>query len=151
MSSSCRPACASTISGVCATGSRCSPRCRACCGSWAGTRNKERGLLGYTLLTGSPRTYYVVQYWESKEKLYAYAAAPDTFHRTAWAMTNRKERKSRQYVGRWHETYIVPEGGYESVHADMPAYGLATATGVLPVEGRGRRAADRLAHRSSRK
>jgi hypothetical protein len=27
--------------------------------------------------------------------------------------------------------------------------GLAAATGVLPVESRGRRAADRLAHRSS--
>lgn len=114
-------------------------------------RNKERGLLGYTLLTGSPRTYYVVQYRESKEKLYAYAAAPDTFHGRAWAMINRKGRKPRRYVGLWHETYIVPEGGYESVHADMPAYGLAAATGVLPVEGRGRRAADRLAHRSSRK
>ncbi|EFE77889.1 DUF4188 domain-containing protein [Streptomyces filamentosus] len=112
-------------------------------------RNKERGLLGYTLLTGSPRTYYVVQYWESKEKLYAYAAAPDMFHRKAWAIINRKEKKSRQHVGLWHETYVVPEGGYESIYADMPAYGLAAATGVLPIAARGRRGADRLAHRSS--
>ncbi|MFJ7625695.1 monooxygenase family protein [Streptomyces sp. NPDC097595] len=51
-------------------------------------------------------------------------------------------------VGLWHETYIVPEGGYESIYADMPAYGLAAATGSLPIGGRGRRAADRLAHRS---
>ena len=50
------------------------------------------------------RTYYVVQYWGSKEKLYAYAAAPDMFHRKAWAIINRKERKSRQHVGLWHET-----------------------------------------------
>lgn len=50
------------------------------------------------------RTYDVVQYWESKEKLCAYAAAPDMFHRKAWAIINRKERKSRQYVGLRHET-----------------------------------------------
>ncbi|MET8331463.1 DUF4188 domain-containing protein [Streptomyces sp. NPDC005181] len=113
------------------------------------SRDRSRGLLGYTLLTGSPRTYYVVQYWESKEKLYAYASAPDMFHRKAWAMMNREEKKSRQHVGLWHETYIAPEGAYESIYADMPPYGLAAVTGVLPVEGRGRRAADRLAHRSS--
>jgi heme-degrading monooxygenase HmoA len=113
------------------------------------SRDKSRGLLGYTLLSGSPRTYYVVQYWESKEKLYAYAAAPDMFHRKAWAMMNRKEKKSRRHVGLWHETYIAPEGSYESIYADMPPYGLAAATGVLPIEERGRRAADRLAHRSS--
>ncbi|SCZ15673.1 protein of unknown function [Streptomyces sp. 136MFCol5.1] len=112
------------------------------------SRDRSRGLLGYTLLTGSPRTYCVVQYWESKEKLYAYASAPDMFHRKAWAMMNRKEKKSRQHVGLWHETYIAPEGSYESIYADMPPYGLAAVTGVLPVEGRGRRAADRLAHRS---
>ncbi|WP_327272718.1 DUF4188 domain-containing protein [Streptomyces sp. NBC_01224] len=115
------------------------------------SKDKGRGLLGYTLLSGSPRTYYVVQYWESKEKLYAYASAPDMLHRKAWAMINRNEKKSRQHVGLWHETYIVPEGGYESIYADMPTYGLAAATGVLPIEGRGRRAADRLAHRSSAK
>ncbi len=112
------------------------------------SRDRSRGLLGCTLLTGSPRTYYVVQYWESKEKLYAYASAPDMFHRKAWAMMNRKEKKSRQHVGLRHETYIAPEGSYESIYADMPPYGLAAVTGVLPVEGRGRRAADRLAHRS---
>ncbi|MFI5772495.1 DUF4188 domain-containing protein [Streptomyces sp. NPDC051658] len=114
-------------------------------------KDKGRGLLGYTLLSGSPRTYYVVQYWESRERLYAYASAPDMFHREAWAIMNRKEKKSRRHVGLWHETYIVPEGGYESIYADMPVHGLAAATGVLPIEGRGRRAADRLAHRSSAK
>ncbi|MEE1744670.1 MULTISPECIES: DUF4188 domain-containing protein [unclassified Streptomyces] len=112
-------------------------------------RDKGRGLLGHTLLTGSPRTYYVVQYWESKEKLYAYASAPDMFHRRAWAIMNRREKESRRHVGLWHESYVVPEGGYESIYADMPVHGLARATGVLPLEARGRRAADRFAHRSS--
>lgn len=64
---------------------------------------------------------------------------------------NRKEKKSRQHVGLWHESCIVPEGGYESICADTPAYGPAAATGVLPVRARGRRAADRLAHRVVRR
>ncbi|MFD8425300.1 DUF4188 domain-containing protein [Streptomyces sp. NPDC059466] len=107
-----------------------------------------RGLLGRILLTASPRTYYVVQYWESKEKLYAYASAPDMFHHKAWGIINRKERagKLRQHVGLWHETYVVPEGSYESIYADMPPFGLAAAYGALPVEKRGRRGADRFAH-----
>ncbi|MFJ8308909.1 MULTISPECIES: DUF4188 domain-containing protein [unclassified Streptomyces] len=114
------------------------------------SKDKSRGLLGHVLLTGSPRTYYVVQYWESKEKLYAYAHSPEMLHHRAWAILNNKERqgKLRQHVGLWHETYVVPEGSYESIYADMPPFGLAAATGVLPIESRGRRAADRLAHRS---
>jgi hypothetical protein len=113
-------------------------------------QDKSRGLLSAVLLTASPRTYYVVQYWESKEKLYRYAHAPDAFHRTAWAAFNRKEKagKARLHVGLWHETYVVPEGSYESIYADMPAFGLAAAHGQVPVERRGRSAKERLAHRS---
>ncbi|MFF3329942.1 DUF4188 domain-containing protein [Streptomyces sp. NPDC002888] len=115
-------------------------------------RDKDRGLLGRVLLTASPRTYYVVQYWESKEKLYAYATSPDMFHHRAWSIINRKERagKVRGHVGLWHETYVVPEGSYEAIYADMPPFGLAAATGVLPVERRGRRAKERFAHRGQR-
>ncbi|MFB7176974.1 DUF4188 domain-containing protein [Streptomyces sp. NPDC056257] len=114
-------------------------------------RDKSRGLLGHVLLTASPRTYYVVQYWESKEKLYAYAAAPDMLHHKVWSIINRKERESKLHghVGLWHESYIVPEGSYEAIYFDMPPFGLAAATGSLPLERRGRRAADRFAHRSS--
>lgn len=64
--------------------------------------------------------------------------------RVAWALINRFERGSRQHVGLWHETYIVPAGSYESIYGDMPPYGLAAATGVLPVEQRGVTARERL-------
>ena len=113
-------------------------------------KDKSRGLLGHVLLTASPRTYYVVQYWESKEKLYAYASSPDMFHHKAWAIINRKEKagKVRGHVGLWHESYVVPEGSYEAIYADMPAFGLAAAHGQVPVEKRGRRAKDRFAYRS---
>ncbi|MGV9289865.1 DUF4188 domain-containing protein [Streptomyces sp. NPDC003719] len=113
----------------------------------------DRGLLGHVLLTASPRTYYVVQYWESKEKLYRYAHSPDMFHHRVWALINRKERagRVRQHVGLWHEAYVVPEGSYESIYADMPAFGLAAAHGQVPLEERGRRARDRYAYRSREK
>lgn len=58
-------------------------------------KDPERGLLGHVLLTASPRTYYVVQYWESKEKLYRYAHSPDMFHHRVWALINRKERTGK--------------------------------------------------------
>ncbi|MCZ0208244.1 DUF4188 domain-containing protein [Streptomyces sp. UMAF16] len=115
-------------------------------------KDPGRGLLSKVLLTASPRTYYVVQYWESKEKLYAYATAPDAFHHKAWARLNRLERagKLRGQVGIWHETYVVPEGSYEAVYGDMPAFGLAAAHGQIPLEKRGRYAKDRLACRSAK-
>ncbi|MEU6480603.1 DUF4188 domain-containing protein [Streptomyces sp. NPDC047017] len=113
-------------------------------------RDPGRGLLGSVLLTASPRTYYAVQYWESRDKLYAYAAAPDMFHHRVWAVVNRKERAGavRGHVGLWHEAYVAPEGSYESIYVDMPAFGLAGAHGQLPLAARGRYAGDRFAHRS---
>ncbi|MFF4578712.1 DUF4188 domain-containing protein [Streptomyces sp. NPDC001389] len=112
-------------------------------------KDRARGLLNHVLLTASPRTYYVVQYWESREKLYAYAAAPDALHHRMWAAINRRERAGgmRRHVGLWHETYVAPQGSYEAVYFDMPPFGLAAATGVLPLEKRGRRGADRFAYR----
>jgi fumigallin biosynthesis monooxygenase-like protein len=53
-------------------------------------------------------------------------------------------------VGLWHEAYVVPEGSYESIYADMPAFGLAAAHGQVPVERRGRSAKERFAHKSGR-
>jgi hypothetical protein len=111
-------------------------------------KDKDSGLLSHVLLTASPRTYYVVQYWESMEKLYAYAADQDSLHRPAWAAFNRRARKGGSHVGIWHETYAVPAGSYESIYFAMPPFGLAAAHGTVPVTARGRTAADRLAYRT---
>jgi hypothetical protein len=113
-------------------------------------KDPSHGLLGKVMLTASPRTYYVVQYWESKEKLYAYAHSPEMLHHRIWALLNRKEREGRMngHVGIWHEAYVVPEGSYEAIYGDMPAFGLAAAHGQVPLERRGRYAKDRFAHRS---
>lgn len=75
-------------------------------------KDPKRGLLNHVLLTASPRTYYVVQYWESKEKLYEYAHSPDMFHHRAWAVINRKERKGqvRGHVGCGTRRTSCPRG-----------------------------------------
>ncbi|MFC9428450.1 DUF4188 domain-containing protein [Streptomyces sp. NPDC056987] len=108
-------------------------------------RDPSSGLIASRFLMGGPRLVYAVQYWESKEKLLAYAAAPDKEHRPAWAEFNRRVREGRGGVGFWHETYVVPAGSYESIYVNMPAFGLGAAAGVVPVGRRGDRAADRLA------
>ncbi|MFD0382556.1 DUF4188 domain-containing protein [Streptomyces stramineus] len=110
-------------------------------------REEGSGLRGYRPLGGGPRNFGVVQYWDSREKLLAYASAPDKEHRPAWAAFNRRARGGRGAVGIWHETYVVP-GSYESVYVGMPESGLGAAYGVEPVARRGERAADRLARRA---
>jgi len=108
------------------------------------TRDRDSGLLGYRSLLGGPREVHVVQYWESKEKLFAYASAPDGNHRPAWAAFNRRLREGKGKVGFWHETFVVPAGAYESVYMNMPESGLGRVAGVVPVARRGERAVDRL-------
>ncbi|MEU1144827.1 DUF4188 domain-containing protein [Streptomyces sp. NPDC005863] len=108
------------------------------------SRDRESGMLGYRLLFGGARLVYVVQYWESQEKLLAYSTAPDKAHRPAWAAFNRRLREGRGKVGFWHETFVVPAGAHEAVYVNMPRFGLGEAAGVVPVGRRGDRAADRL-------
>ncbi|WP_075732290.1 DUF4188 domain-containing protein [Streptomyces acidiscabies] len=108
------------------------------------SQEKSRGLLGYQVLYGGFRDFYVVQYWTDKDRLLAYAHQRDLEHRPAWTEFNRRARAGKGNVGIWHETFIVPAGSYESVYVDMPAYGLAAATGVVPVGRRGDTAAQRL-------
>ncbi|WP_016909920.1 DUF4188 domain-containing protein [Streptomyces xiaopingdaonensis] len=102
------------------------------------------GLLGARVHLAGPREFVVVQYWESREKLYAYAAAPECGHRPAWTDFNRRARKAEGCVGIWHETYLVPPGRYECVYTDMPRHGLGAAHGTQPVQRRGESAAERL-------
>uniref|UniRef100_A0AAU2VEJ8 DUF4188 domain-containing protein n=1 Tax=Streptomyces sp. NBC_00003 TaxID=2903608 RepID=A0AAU2VEJ8_9ACTN len=110
------------------------------------SRDSDSGLLGLRVLGGGPRVHGVVQYWESREKLLAYASDQAGQHRPAWAAFNRRVRDGKDSVGIWHEMYIVPAGSYESVYVNMPSAGLGAAWGVEPVGRRGDRAAQRLAN-----
>ncbi|MBH1933951.1 DUF4188 domain-containing protein [Streptomyces sp. AV19] len=93
-------------------------------------RDPESGMLGYRVLTSGPREYMVIQYWESREKLLAYAHDRGRAHRPAWAAFNRRAREGAGRVGIWHETYEVPAGASESVYSGMPGYGLGAVYGV---------------------
>jgi Domain of unknown function (DUF4188) len=94
------------------------------------SRERDSGLLGFRLTLGAGGPV-VVQYWDSHEKLYAYAAATDAEHRPAWSAFNRRARAHPDAVGIWHETFLVDRA--ESIYVGMPAAGLASATEVVPI------------------
>jgi len=106
-------------------------------------REPGSGLLGcrFALGAGGP---VIVQYWDSVDKLYAYASAPQSEHRPAWAAFNRQARKVPKAVGIWHETFQVSRA--ESMYVSMPTEGLAQATELLPVGPGSHQAKDRLSN-----
>nr|WP_309298779.1 DUF4188 domain-containing protein [Agromyces rhizosphaerae] len=102
----------------------------------------DSGFLGYRLLTGANGPY-VVQYWDSHERLYDYASDASGEHRPAWAAFNRAARRAPGAVGIWHETYQVARA--ETLYVSMPSFGLADATELVPVTSRSDRARQRYA------
>lgn len=104
--------------------------------------DKDSAFLGYQLLFGSGGPF-VVQYWSSIEKLYAYASAPSQEHRPAWAAFNKAARKAPGAVGVWHETFLVERA--ESVYVSTKIMGLAKATESIEVSTRHDRAQARFA------
>jgi hypothetical protein len=90
----------------------------------------DSGLMSYRLSI-SPGGPFVVQYWNSLDKLYAYAGDRDSLHRPAWARFNQAVRQAPGAVGIWHETYLVDRA--ETGYTYMPPTGLAAATAAVPV------------------
>jgi hypothetical protein len=83
----------------------------------------------------SGRVALSLQYWESPEKLFAYAHDREGQHFPAWAAFNRKLKDNRA-VGIWHETYSVTQEQAENIYSNMPAFGLGAAIGVSPALAR---------------
>jgi Monooxygenase af470-like len=106
------------------------------------SKDPESGLLGYRLVF-DPRGPWLVQYWSSQAKLYAYASDLDAQHRPAWTAFNQRARKAPGAVGIWHETYVAERA--ESIYVGMPPSGLGKATALIPITRRADRALDRLA------
>ncbi|WP_148574627.1 DUF4188 domain-containing protein [Nocardioides caldifontis] len=104
-------------------------------------KHPEDGLLhARTLWSG--RTFMVVQYWESVEKLGRYARNAERAHAPAWAAFNRGPAATGD-VGIFHETYVVPREGVETLYANLPALGLGAAHGAVPRPARRSRRAEK--------
>jgi len=93
----------------------------------------DSGFLGVEQWFGNPSI--MVQYWRSFEQLEAYATNRERAHLPAWTEFNRRVGSNGD-VGIWHETYRVRPGDYECVYNNMPAFGLAKATTLVPATGR---------------
>jgi hypothetical protein len=111
------------------------------------SRDKDSGMVGYRLVFDL-RGPWLVQYWTSLDKLYAYAADRKANHRPAWTAFNQRARKAAGAVGIWHETFEVSRA--ESVYVSTPLQGLAKATGIKSVTGRLHSARDRINTSSAR-
>jgi hypothetical protein len=112
-------------------------------------RERDRGLLWQTGGLGAHGPV-VTTYWRDLDSLLAYAHDTGGQHRPAWQAFHRAARRSPGAVGIWHETFVVPAGGHESIYADMPRTGLAAATSAVPVGPRGETARERIAADSGR-
>ncbi|RKD69720.1 uncharacterized protein DUF4188 [Sinobaca qinghaiensis] len=101
---------------------------------------KELGCLHLHSYLQLPATM-MIQYWESEEKLLAYAKGEK--HSKAWKTFNRRA-KGNHAVGIYHETYKIPKESYESIYVNMPAFGLGKALGTEPVSPSTNTAGERL-------
>jgi hypothetical protein len=106
-------------------------------------KRPESGLLFYRYYF-SGRILLVQEYWESFDKLLAYAHDRAGLHFPAWAAFNRAVR-SGGAVGLWHETYLVEPGKSECIYVNMPKFGLAAAAAHVKAEGSLAAAKDRMA------
>lgn len=102
----------------------------------------ELGLLHARQVLGFPNLL-VIQYWQSFEKLHAYASDRAQEHLPAWREFNRRVASNGD-VGIWHETYLVRDGAHESIYNNMPRFGLAVAGALIPADGARKSAKGRL-------
>lgn len=93
--------------------------------------NPDLGLLGYRQFRAG-RTILVLQYWRSAGDLHRFATDATLPHTAAWRDFNRQVAAGGD-VGVFHETYRVAAADVESFYANVPALGLAAATGRQPI------------------
>ena len=90
------------------------------------TEHPEKGLLGYETMGLAN-----VQYWRSFDHLEAFAKDEDDPHLSVWRNYWKRVGKDDR-AGIWHETYLVRDGAYEAVYANVPARGLGKASALVP-------------------
>lgn len=97
-------------------------------------KKPDAGLLWYRTYLSFPNIL-VQQYWESFDKLIAYAGDKGAEHQPAWVRYVR-ELSGDGSIGIWHETYLIEPGKFECIYGNMPAFGLGAATQLVKAEGR---------------
>ncbi len=105
------------------------------------SQHPELGFLSAEAYLG--RTTLLLSYWKSMEHLLAYAKLRSAEHLPAWRAFNKFVGMGGD-VGIWHESYRVQAGNYETVYLNMPAFGLARATGSREALGHRTSASGRL-------
>ncbi|ALF52275.1 transcriptional regulator [Nostoc piscinale CENA21] len=96
----------------------------------------EKGFLGGEMFFKlSPLSTLMVSYWRSLADLEHFARNPSDLHLPAWQRFNKAVGNDGS-VGIWHETYIIEPGQYEAIYGNMPAFGLAAATKLVPITKR---------------
>jgi len=103
--------------------------------------NRDLGFKSYEMWFA--RTVILVQYWESPEKLMAYAKARDSEHLPAWKAFNKGAMKS-DAVGIWHETYVMDKGKTENIYVNMPKFGFGKVAELQAAAGKRNTAEGRL-------
>ncbi|MEO0648503.1 MAG: DUF4188 domain-containing protein [Cyanobacteria bacterium J06650_10] len=109
------------------------------------SEHPEKGMLGsHSFFRAWPLETCMVSYWRSFEDLTRFARNEDDPHWAAWRAFMRNVGNDGS-VGIWHETYRIDPGSCECIYGNMPAYGLAGATQHIPISGKTRSAAQRMA------
>lgn len=106
-------------------------------------RDPESGFLGSEFMLRSLRTVVLVQYWRDFDSLEAYARARERKHWPAWTAFNKAVGNDGT-VGIFHETYVVPAHGSETIYANMVPFGLGKVSGTVPATGSRNEARSRM-------
>lgn len=106
-------------------------------------RDPESGFLGSEFMLRSLRTVVLLQYWRDFDSLEAYARARDRKHWPAWTAFNKAVGNDGT-VGIFHETYVVPAHGSETIYANMTPFGLGKVSGIVPATGSRNEARSRM-------
>ena len=86
----------------------------------------------------------VLQYWSSFEALEAWSHRPP---HSDWWRGALERMRTRGDFGIYHETFLVPRAGVESIYLDCPRVGIASFGPTGEAVGRSTTSRDRLGRR----
>ena len=77
------------------------------------------------MATAGGNALMTISYWKDIEHLHAFAHGPT--HRLGWDWW-AAENKKYPHLGIMHETYAVPEGGWENIYHNFQPFGMGEPT-----------------------